>query len=191
MHTTVKPGSWRQVRRRDIVTGTGRNTPPPAAHRSTAVVVEPYPYTIQISAFRDPAKSVRVATTLANKGDPAFACPVHIPGKGDWHRVFIGSYRSRTEAQGAAVELTKRKFQYVQVTRKPYTVEVGLFDSKQAAGEIISRLRAKGYITYSLPDRNRPGKTRILIGAYETRNEAQRLSEELAKDSFTSRALPR
>jgi len=172
-------------------TGTGRHMPPPAAHPSTGVVVEPYPFTIQISAYRDPAKSVSVATTLANKGDPAFACPVHIPGKGDWHRVFIGSYRSRAEAQSAAVELKKRKFQYVQVTRKPYTVEVGLFDSIQAAGEIITRLRTKGYITYSLPDRNRPGKTRILIGAYETRNEAHRLSEQLAKDSFTSRVLPR
>jgi len=171
--------------------GTGRNSPPPAAPRSTAVVVEPYPYTIQVSAYRDPAKSVRAATTLLKEGDPAFACPVHIPGKGDWHRVFIGSYRSRAEAQGAAVELTKRKFQYVRVVRKPYAVEVGLFDSKQSASEIITRLRAKGYITYSLPDRNRPDKTRILIGAYETRNEAQRLSEQLAKDSFTSRVIPR
>ncbi|CAB1061458.1 hypothetical protein D1BOALGB6SA_6231 [Olavius sp. associated proteobacterium Delta 1] len=172
-------------------TGAERNMPSPAAHQNTAVFAGPYPYTIQVSAYRDPAKSARIATTLANKGDPAFSCPVHIPGKGDWHRVFIGSYRSRAEAQSAAVELEKRKFQYVQVTRKPYTVQVGLFDSKPAANEVITRLRAKGYTTYSLPVRNQPGKTRLLIGAYETRKEAKRLSEQLAKDGFTSGILPR
>ncbi len=174
-----------------LETVAGRNAPPPVAYQNTTAFAGPYPYTIQVSAYRDPAKSVRVATTLANKGDPAFACPVHIPGKGDWHRVFIGSYRSRAEAQKAAVELKKRKFQYVQVTRKPYTVQVGLFDSKQAANDVITRLRAKGYITYSLPDRDRRGKTRILIGAYGPRDEAQRLSEQLTKDGFTCRILAR
>ena len=174
-----------------LATEAEHNMPSPGAHRNTPVFTEPYPYTIQVSAYRDPAKSVRAATTLANKGDPAFTCPVHIPGKGDWHRVFIGSYRSRAEAQSAAVELEKRKFQYVQVTRKPYAVQVGLFDSKPAANEVIARLRAKGYFTYRLPARNRPGNTRILIGAYGTRHEAKRLSEQLAKDGFTARILPR
>ncbi len=174
-----------------LETGSPRNMPPPAAPRKTAVFVEPHPYTIQVSAYRDPTQSVRAATTLANKGDPAFACPVHIPGKGDWHRVFIGSYRSRAEAQSAAVELKKRKFQYAQVTHKPYTVQVGLSDSDQAANKVITRLRTRGYITYSLPDRNRPDQARILIGAYETRDEAKRLFEQLAKQGFPSRILPR
>lgn len=174
-----------------LETGAGRSMPPTAAHQNTALFAGPYPYTIQVSAYRDPAKSVRAATTLANKGDPAFTCPVHIPGKGDWHRVFIGSYRSRAEAQSAAVELKKRKFQYARVTRKPYAVQVGIFDSKQAAKEVITRLRAKGYLTYSLPGRDGPGKTRILIGAYGNRDEAQRLADQLAKNGFTSRILPR
>jgi len=169
----------------------GRNLSPPVANQNTTAFAGPYPYTIQISAYRDPVKSVSVATTLVNKGDPAFACPVHIPGKGDWHRVFIGSYRSQAEAQSAAVELKKRKFQYAQVMRNPYTVQVGLVDSKQAAAKIITGLRAKGYITYSLPDIDRRDKTRILIGAYGTRDEAKRLSEQLTKDGFTCRILPR
>ncbi len=174
-----------------LATETGRNVAPPAAHQNTAVFAGPYPYTIQVSAYRDAAKSVRAATTLAQKGDPAFACPVHIPGKGIWHRVFIGYYRSLAEARSAAVELKKRKFQYVQVSHKPYTVQVGLFDSEPASRQLISRLGAKGYIAYRLPDRKRPGQTRILIGAYGTRDEAQRLSEQLLKDGFDSRVLAR
>lgn len=174
-----------------LATGAGRNMAVPAAHRNTAVIAGPYPYTIQVSAYRDPVKSVRAAATLAKKGDPAFACPVHIPGKGLWHRVFIGSYPSLAEARSAAVELKKRKFQYAQVTHKPYTVQVGLFDSEPASNQVITRLGAKGYISYSLPDRYRPGQTRILIGAYGTRDEAKGLSEQLIKDGFDSRILPR
>jgi tetratricopeptide (TPR) repeat protein len=174
-----------------LTTLVGRNLARHAALQPTAVIAEPYPYTIQVSAYRDPAKSVRAATTLANKGDPAFACPVHIPGKGLWHRVFIGSYHSLAEAQSAADELKKRKFDYAQVSHKPYAVQVGLFDSEPASKQVITRLGAKGYFTYSLPDRNRPGRTRILIGAYATRNEAERLSEQLLKDGFDSRVLAR
>jgi tetratricopeptide (TPR) repeat protein len=169
----------------------GRNLALPAARPPAAVMAEPYPYTIQVSAYRDPAKSVRAAATLANKGDPAFACPVHIPGKGLWHRVFIGSYQSMAEAQRAAGELKKRKFHYAQVSRKPYAVQVGLFDSDPASRQVISRLRAKGYFTYSLPARNQPGQTRLLIGAYGTRDEADRLAEQLLKDGFDSRVLAR
>jgi len=169
----------------------GRTVPSPVVAQNATVPTGPYPYTIQVSAYRDPAKSVRVATTLVNKGDPAFACPVHIPGKGDWNRVFIGSYRSLAEAQNAAAELKKRKFQYVQVTHQPYTVQVGSFNSKPASDEVITRLRAKGYITYSLPDRDRPGRTRVLIGAYENQEAAKQLAEQLKKSGFTSRILPR
>jgi len=169
----------------------GRNLALPAAHQPTAVIAEPYPYTIQVSAYRDPAKSVRAATTLAHQGEPAFACPVHIPGKGLWHRVFIGSYHSLGEAQRAAAELKKRKFQYAQVSHKPYAVQVGLFDSEPASRQVITRLGAKGYVTYSLPARNQPGQTRILIGAYATRDEAERLAEQLLKDDFDSMVLAR
>ncbi|UCD80323.1 MAG: tetratricopeptide repeat protein [Desulfobacterales bacterium] len=150
-----------------------------------------YPYTIQVSAYRDPVKSFRVATSLSAKGDPAFACPVNIPGKGSWNRVFVGSYRFLDEARESAVKLKKRKFSYIQVTRKPYAVQVGLVDSKTAVLEFITRLRTKGYTAYSLPDPNVPEKSRILTGAYESYDAARLLAEQLAKDGFTPRILPR
>jgi tetratricopeptide (TPR) repeat protein len=170
-----------------------------ATARPQAVVAEPdknpltgaYPYTIQVSAYRDPAGAFRDATSLSSEGDPAFACPVSIPGKGDWNRVYIGAYRSLTEARESAAALKKRKFSYVQVFRKPYAVQVGLFDFKAAAHEIITRLRTKGYTAYTLPDPSVPEKTRVLIGAYASRDAAGKLAEQLAADGFTPRILPR
>ncbi|MEJ2164646.1 MAG: SPOR domain-containing protein [Desulfobacterales bacterium] len=181
---------------------TGKSVQPPrtaATAKPQAGVAEPNenpktgacPYTIQVSAYRDPASAFREVTSLSAEGDPAFACPVSIPGKGDWNRVFIGAYRSLTEARESAAALKKRKFSYVQVFRKPFAVQVGLFDSKAAAHETITRLRAKGYSAYTLPDSSLPEKTRVLIGAYASHDAAGLLAEQLAADGFTPRILPR
>lgn len=181
---------------------TGKSVRPPqtaATANPQALVAEPnenpltgaYPYTIQVSAYRDPASSFRDATSLSAEGDPAFACPVSIPGKGDWNRVFIGAYRSLTEARESAAALKKKNFSYVQVFRKPFAVQVGLFDSKPAAHEIITRLRTKGYTAYTLPDPTVPEKTRVVLGAYASYDAAGLLAEQLAADGFTPRILPR
>lgn len=151
----------------------------------------PLPYTIQVSAYRDPQKSLDAATELKNKGDPAFTCPVLIPGQGEWNRVFVGFYQSLDEAQKAAGRLKKRKFHYVQIFNKPFAVQVGLADSYKEALEFKARLRAKGYMAYSLLDRKGRQKTRILIGAYSSENEARQLTEQLQKDGFTTQVLPR
>jgi len=151
----------------------------------------PLPYTIQVSAYRDPQKSLDAATKLKNNGDPAFTCPVLIPGQGEWNRVFVGFYQSLDEAQKAADRLKKRKFHYVQVAKKPFAVQVGLADSYKDALQFKARLRGKGYMAYSLLDRKGRQKTRILIGAYSSENEARQLTEQLQKDGFTTQVLPR
>ena len=55
----------------------------------------------------------------------------------------------------------------------------------------VNALWAKGYFTYRLPDQNRPAQTRILIGAYATRDGAEWFSEQLTKDGFDPRVLSR
>lgn len=151
----------------------------------------PLPFTIQVSAYRDSQKSIDVATKLKNNGDPAFTSPVWIPGKGQWHRVHIGFYQTLAEAQKAAARLKKRKFNYTEIVNKPLAVQVGLADSYKDAREFKARLRDQGYMAYSLLDRKGRKKTRILIGAYGSEEEARQLIEQLQKDGFTVSVLPR
>ncbi len=151
----------------------------------------PLPYTIQVSAYRDSQKSIEVATKLKNNGDPAFTSPVWIPGRGPWHRVYVGFYQTLAEAQKAAARLKKRKFSYTEIVKKPLAVQVGLTDSYRDAKEFKARLRDKGYMAYSLLDRKGRKKTRILIGAYGSEKEARQLIEQLQKDGFSTTVLPR
>ena len=133
----------------------------------------PLPYTIQVSAFRDAQTSNQVAAKLRTGGDRAFTCPVEIPDKGKWNRVYIGHYKTYKEAKAAAAGLKKRNFRYVHVTKTPYAVEVGLVGSQQAAQNLKSRLREKGYLGYTLAASSGQNQIRILVGAYESKKAAE------------------
>jgi cell division protein FtsN len=147
---------------------------------------KPLPYTIQVSAYRDPLTSNRVARNLITGGDPAFTSPVDLSEKGKWYRVYIGNYTTLAEAKIAAAGLKHRKFHYVHIANNPYTVQVGITASKGEAQELKARLKTKGYMAYSLPavSEQNQNQTRILIGAYASRAAAANLANQLKKDGF-------
>ena len=150
-----------------------------------------YPYTIQICSLQYRERSNRVVMELRKKGDHAFTSHAHIPGKGDWYRVFLGFYRTREEAQKAALALKDRKFRYANVVRKPYAVQVGLSDSEKELKGLETDLMAKGYMTYRIPDRRYNTKTRLLIGAFRAEKEAARLTKKLEEEGFRPKVVRR
>jgi cell division protein FtsN len=146
--------------------------------------VKPLPYTIQVSAYRDPQTSNRVARDLITGCDPAFTSPVDLSERGKWYRVYIGNYTNLAEAKAAAAGLKNRKFGYVHIAKKPYAVQVGMPASESEAQKLKSRLRTKGYLAYSLPGSSGQRQARILIGAFESWEAAENLVEQLKKDGF-------
>ena len=171
-----------------VVTASKPKTQKPAAAPKTKKTltppVKPLPYTIQVSAFRDPQTSNQVARKLITGGDPAFTSPVDLSEKGKWYRVYIGNYKTLAEAKIAAADLKKRKFRYVNIAKKPYTVQVGLAGSENEARKLKARLETKGYLAYNLPTANDPNRVRVLIGAFESKKAAADLSMQLKKDGF-------
>ena len=163
---------------------TKKPTAAPQKKKPLTPQIKPLPYTIQVSAYRDPQTSNRVAGKLITEGDPAFTSPVDLSEKGKWYRIYIGNYTSLTEAKIAAAGLKNRKFRYVHIAKKPYTVQVGLPISKSEAQKLKSKLKNKGYLAYSLPAISGQNQTRVLIGAYESRAAAANLAEQLKKDGF-------
>ena len=148
--------------------------------------IKPLPYTIQVSAYRDPKTSNRVARKLITGGDPAFTSPVDLPEKGKWYRVYIGNYSTLAEAKTAAAGLKNRKFHYVHIAKKPFTIQVGHPASESEAQKLEARLKAKGYLAYSLPVVSGQNQIRVLIGAFESRSAAASLAEQLKEDGFDS-----
>ncbi|QTA90303.1 SPOR domain-containing protein [Desulfonema magnum] len=68
-------------------------------------------YTIHILSYLNDKKMCdRAAAGLRKKGIPAFAMSVHIPGKGNWHHVFVGRYETPEDANNAFEKLEKKGF---------------------------------------------------------------------------------
>jgi cell division septation protein DedD len=143
-----------------------------------------YPYTVQVSSYPDAKKAHRVAQGLRNRGDPAFTSPARIPGKGIWHRIFIGYYEDMAEAREAAKRLNQRRFRKTDVLMKPYALQVGLAHSENQLKQYLSDLAKGGHLAYWAPDHRVYGKIRVLSGAYATAEEAEAFVEPLRKLGF-------
>ena len=150
-----------------------------------------YPYTIQVSSRKNKDISTREAMKIRNKGNFGFVSHAHIPGKGDWYRVFIGCYRSFEEAQQAAIELKEQEHPQAIVVKMPFAVQIGVFSSDEELKKVDADLRSKGYVAFSVPDRLDNNKIRLLVGALRTEKEAEILAKELEKEGFESTVVRR
>ncbi|MBW2614626.1 MAG: tetratricopeptide repeat protein [Deltaproteobacteria bacterium] len=150
-----------------------------------------YPYTIQVASCKVHEMSNRIVTDLRKKGDYAFNSRVHIPGKGDWTRIFIGFYENRKKAQKAVLELKKGEFRHAYVVKKPYAVRVGSSFSDRELQKLAADLRSKGYVAYSIKDQQGNENSRLLIGAFGTKKEAEGLTNKLQQQGFTTNVVLR
>jgi cell division septation protein DedD len=145
-----------------------------------------YPYTIQVSSRKNKDASVREVMKIRNKGNSGFVSHAHIPEKGDWYRVFIGFYRSFEEAQQATSELKKQEYAHAFVVHMPFAIQIGVSFKDEELKILEADLRSKGYLAYSVPDRLDNNKIRLLVGAFQTEEEAKILSNVLEKEGFKS-----
>ncbi len=90
-----------------------------------ATVVEEVPsagaYTINLASFRKKDGAERYVAQLREKGIDAFDWEIDIPQKGRWHRVSVGNFGTRQEAENYASELRKMGLSDIFVTKVPET----------------------------------------------------------------------
>ena len=99
--------------------------------------------------------------------------------------MYIGNFKTLADAKIAATDLKKRKFRYVNIAKKPYTVQVGLAGFRKVRpGNLKPGWKTKGYLAYSLPAVSGQQQSRILIGAYRSQAAAANLAKQLKKDGF-------
>lgn len=94
----------------DIVPMTGKSghsSSPKPAPQTEAPPTTPSQgnLTIQVASFNDPAQANERVSWFRSKGVEARNVKVDIPGKGTWHRVQIGGFKSREEASSYAGQL--------------------------------------------------------------------------------------
>ncbi len=94
--TPVKPSSKTVAPRASGVTTPAGKTKPVQAD-----------FAIQVGAFPDKEEAGRLAFRLKEQGYDAYILLAKIPNQGLWHRVRVGHYKERSEAEEAAKKLSE------------------------------------------------------------------------------------
>ncbi len=162
----------------------------PAAVSGKQAGTVAYPYTIQVGSYRDPMKSMRIALHFRKKGDAAFTSPAYLKS-GVWHRIFMGFYATLAEARKAAAVLKKRRFRQYDIFKKPWALQLGIFKTREGARAMRRIMYKLGMVPYQVKDLYATSDYRMLLGAYETRQEAARIAAMLRKKNIDSRIVQR
>jgi tetratricopeptide (TPR) repeat protein len=147
------------------------------------------PYTIHVGSFKNRKNALNWVRKLRKQGHTASVTPTNIPGKGLWQRVFIGFFENYNKAMRAAKELKKQSFQYAQVMKQPYMIEIEEPDSRQERKRLKAVLNAKGYFFYKPDSKDGNSSKRLIVGAYAHAKTANEHSIRLAAEGITARVV--
>jgi cell division septation protein DedD len=88
-------------------------------------------FTIQVASLKDSGIADNLASRLRKKGYPVYLSTGKIPGKGVWHRVRVGYFKSKSEAGLMVERLKKEKINAIIVRHK---INSSADDSKTKPG---------------------------------------------------------
>ena len=72
---------------------------------STTALDSVKPFSVQIKAVPTAEEAKQIVESLKAKGDDAFSKSVLIKGRGEWHRIFVGRFTTKEEAQKSLKDL--------------------------------------------------------------------------------------
>lgn len=75
-------------------------------------------FTIQVVSLRDSEDADRVVARLVEKGYSAYRTVTEIPGRGTWHRVRIGNFKDKAEADSTLNRLKNEGFVPILLQRQ-------------------------------------------------------------------------
>ncbi len=152
---------------------------------------EYYPYTIHVCSYKKKKRAEHSVKELGKKGFPAFTCLTHVPGKGNYYRVFVGYFKTLEAARKVVLNLRGFRDTYPLAVRMPYAVQVGTSGPQARLEKLKAELRSGSYLGYVMPDPVSPQKTRFLLGAFRTKKQAGDLVERLREQGYTAKVVRR
>ncbi|SPD71839.1 hypothetical protein PITCH_A1070013 [uncultured Desulfobacterium sp.] len=151
--------------------------PEPAVQKagveSTPTATEHYPYTLHMGSHKSLRQVERSSAELKKKGLSPYWLHVSLPDKGKWYRLFIGTFRTKAEADDFQ---KAHGIRADRILMTPYSVRIGSFTSKEESDQKMSSLRDSGYCPYIIEQN---GRYDLLVGAYQTRLAAEQLAIRL------------
>lgn len=150
-----------------------------------------YPYAVQIASFPDFQKAFDTANFYRQKGDRAYTAPITLKGNENWYRVFFGWHTDADSAAELVTTLKERSFRQPAVVKKPYAVLIESTKDMNQLEHLERRLKEMKQLPYRLPDRDKKGYWRMLVGAYSGKSIPSDFDAQLRKEGFEPKMVIR
>jgi len=144
-----------------------------------------YPFSVCLSSYPDRERSTKASLEYQKKGLTPFIVEVQL-NKGTWYRVYTGHFERREDGNEYIAE---KGLQGAKVIETPWANLIGIYSSSSERQEKAKLLHDFDYSPYVVKDDD--GKERLYLGAFNERNRAQRVLEELKSKGIESRIVRR
>ena len=136
------------------------------------------PYTIRVAAYvANSGWARRFLGQLRARGEDAFWAPIRV-GEQRMVRLLVGLFPDWDQALEHAQELERQGIlEEFTIARMPYAVELIVLDDPGQVAQAMAQLGDRGFFAYAQSGDG--GSTRLLAGAFETEEEADRFAAEL------------
>lgn len=162
--------------------------------KTVLALAEKVPFTLQISASRSQQQCYRVAAMLRRTGYPAFTGSFKSKDQGLWHRIFVGSFATKEEAEKTQQSLEKDEIKDSLVKNMPYAIQIGQSGTLESVKELRDKLLEMQYMPYTSYVRDVAANTpltRLLIGAFETREDTTAFLNTLREKGLEAKVVSR
>lgn len=164
------------------------------AKKTVLALDEKVPFTVQISASRSQQQCFRVAAMLRRAGYSAFTGSLMLKDQGLWHRIFVGSYATMEEAEKTRQSLEKDEISDSLIRNMPYAIQVGRNGSLESFKELREKLLVMQHMPYTSYVRDmttNATQIRLLLGAFETKEDTATLLNTLRTEGLEARVVNR
>jgi hypothetical protein len=155
---------------------------------------EKVPYTVQISASQSKQQCYRVAAMLRRTGYPAFTASLRLKDQRIWHRIFVGSYATEQEAEKTRQSLESDEITDSFIRNMPYAIQVGKEGTLESFKELREKLSSMHYMPYTGYVRDTQSDStqiRLLLGAFETKEDTTSLIDTLRSEKLEVKVVSR
>ena len=144
-----------------------------------------YPYSLLLYHFRSLERAKDVVSLYNKKGLSAYWAKVEL-SNGVWHRVFVGHFQNREEADRFRRE---HGLKDATVKKTRYANLIGIYPSSHGLKDKIFALKILGYSTYVIKEGD--GRSRLFVGTFITKEGAETQRQDLESKGVQNHVIHR
>jgi cell division septation protein DedD len=146
----------------------------------------PFPFSVYLGSFRTLKRAEKAVALYGEKGFSPYWTKISLPEKGEWFRVFTGTFSERGQAERF---IQDQGLEGAAVRKTEYANLIGSYADREDLQREMGKLKELGYTPYVVESRE--GVSRLFVGAFTSEKRAGLQQTELKAKGIENRTVLR